>query len=210
MHIKKGHNTPDCLELKKSSIHGLGHFAKRFIPKGTNLGICHYYDYSESPVRHLRNPMVGFFNYSINKNAWLPIKRKIFKNGKGSVTELITTKDIEEGEEVLLKYSWYDPTKPDTEKNKHYIPLPDCVSIEKRNNVYVLYATKDITENFNFGYSHSYYDKTDCYEPNPIGGYLSQTNNPNCKLIKKNKDLYLVSKVIINKGELISVNYEEV
>ena len=60
MNIKKGYNIPSCLELKKSSIHGLGIFATKFISKESNLGICHYYDYSESPVRHLRNPFVGF------------------------------------------------------------------------------------------------------------------------------------------------------
>ena len=76
MNIKKGYNIPSCLELKKSSIHGLGIFATKFIPKESNLGICHYYDYSESPVRHLRNPFVGFLNYSITstqlciRNIW--------------------------------------------------------------------------------------------------------------------------------------------
>ena len=81
MNIKKGYNIPSCLELKKSSIHGLGIFATKFIPKESNLGICHYYDYSESPVRHLRNPFVGFLNYSKDKNAHLPIVKKRFTNG---------------------------------------------------------------------------------------------------------------------------------
>lgn len=210
MNIKKGYNIPECIELKKSPLHGLGCFATEFIAKGSNLGICHYYDYSETPVKHLRNPFVGFFNYSVNKNAWLPIVKKEFSNGKGYVTELITTKDIKKGEEVLLKYSWYDPTKPDTDKNKHYIPLPDCVSIEERNGNYVLYATKDIIKDFDFGHSHSYYSKTDCYEPNPIGGYLVESGNPNSLLIKKGKEIFLRSKKIIKKGELISVSYEKI
>ena len=208
MNVKKGYNMPKCLELRQSPLHGLGIFATDFIPKGSNLGICHYYDYSERPVKHLRNPIVGFFNYSVDKNAWLPIVKKEFKSNIGWVTELVTTKDIEKGEEILLKYSWYDPTKPDTKKNKHYIPLPDCVSIEKRNGVYTLYATKDIMKDFDFGYSHSYYDKSDLYEPNPIGGYLLESTIPNCDMFKKDKDLYLKSKRNIKKGESISVNYE--
>ena len=210
MNIKKGYNIPTCLELKKSPLHGLGYFATEFIPKGSNLGICHYYDYSERPTKHLRNPLVGFFNYSVNKNAWLPIIKKEFINGMGWVTELITTKDIEKGEEVLLKYSWYDPTKPNTETNKHYIPLPDCVSIKKRGEIYVLYATKDIVKDFYLGYSHSYYSKTDCYEPNPMGGYLLESINPNCKLFKKGKDLHLKTEKLIKKGEEISVSYENI
>lgn len=209
MNIEKGHSIPKCLELKKSPLHGLGIFATEFIPKGSNLGICHYYDYSERPVKHLRNPLVGFLNYSVNKNAWLPLAKKEFINGNGWVTELVTTKDIEKGEEILLKYSWYDPTKPDTKKNKHYIPLPNCVSIEERNGYYVLYATKDIVEGFDFGYSHSYYNETDCYEPNPIGGYLLESNKPNCKLLKKDKELYLQSIRLIKKGEVIKVDYEK-
>lgn len=210
MNIKKGYTIPECIELKKSSLHGLGWFTTEFIPKGSNIGICHYYDYTEKPVKHLRNPLVGFFNYSVNKNAWLPIVKKNFSNGKGFVTELITTKDIEKGEEILLRYSWYDPTKPDSETNKHYIPLPDCVSIEKRNGVYVLYATKDIIKGFDFGCSHSYYNKTECYEPNPIGGYLLESIKPNCKLVKKDKELHLKSEKLIKKGEEISVTYENI
>ena len=55
MNIKKGYNIPESLELKKSPIHGLGVFATEFIPKGTNLGICHYYDFREKPTKYLRN-----------------------------------------------------------------------------------------------------------------------------------------------------------
>jgi len=208
MTIKKGNIIPEGLELKESPLHGLGVFATKFIPKGSNLGICHYYDYNERPVKHLRNPLVGFFNYSVNKNAWLPIVKKEFTNGIGSVTELITTKDIEKGEEILLRYSWYDPTKPDTKKNKHYVPLPDCVSIEERDGAYTLYATKDIVKDFDFGYSHSYYSKSDLYEPNPVGGYLIESATPNCNIFKKDKELRLKSKRKIKKGESISVSYE--
>ena len=210
MNIKKGYNIPDCLELKKSSIHGLGIFATKFIPKGSNLGICHYYDFSRAPLKkYLRNTLVPFFNYSKNKNAHLPIVKKDFEHGIGYVTELITLKDIQKEEEILLTYTWYDPTKPNTEDNKHYIPLPNCVSIKKINNKYCLYATKNIEKNFDLGISHSYYDKTGVYEPNAIGGYLVESNKPNTFLYKKNNDLYLKSNLLIKKGDLISVDYEK-
>lgn len=208
MKINKGYNIPDSLEIKQSPLHGLGVFATKFIPKETKLCICHYYDYSKKPVKHLRNPLVGFFNYSVDKNANLPIVKKDFKYGVGYVTELVTTKDIQKGEEVLLRYTWYDPTKPDTEKNKHYIPLPDCVTVNKVNDVYILQATKDIEENYNFGFSHSYYNKTGAYEPNPVGGYLTESETPNCELIKKDGELHLKTIQPIKKGEDITVSYD--
>ncbi len=208
MNIKKGYNIPESLELKKSPIHGLGVFATEFIPKGTNLGICHYYDFREKPTKYLRNSLVPFFNYSKSKNAYLPIVKKEFKMGEGYVTELITTKDIQKGEEILLKYTWYDPTKPDTEDNKHYIPLPNYLSIKKINNKYCLYATQDILKDVNIGVSHSYYYKADVYEPNAIGGYVVQSNNPNTFLNKEGSDIYLKSTSFIKKGEIITVDYE--
>ena len=68
----------------------------------------------------------------------------------------------------------------------------------------------DIIKDFDFGHSHSYYSKTDCYEPNPIGGYLLESGNPNSLLIKKGKEIFLRSKKIIKKGEPISVSYEKI
>ena len=47
MKIKKGYIIPSCLELRKSPLHGLGYFATEFIPKDTELGICHYFDYHD-------------------------------------------------------------------------------------------------------------------------------------------------------------------
>ena len=46
------------------------------------------------------------------------------------------------------------------------------------------------------------------FEPNPVGGYLKESKKPNCKLIKKERDLHLRSILKINKEEIISVNYE--
>jgi len=205
MKINKGYTIPNNLELKPSPLHGLGMFATEFIPKKTNLGVCHYYDFTNK--RYLRNSFVPFFNYSKKRNAYLAVIRKKFKNGYGYITELITTENIKKGEEILLTYTWYDPTKPNTKDNKHYIPLPSCVSIKKIDNKYCLYATKDIIKDFDLGTSHGFYDKTEVYEPNAIGGYIIESNNPNAILIKKENDIHIKTNSFIKKGSLISVNY---
>lgn len=214
MKIKKGYIIPNCLELRKSPLHGLGYFATEFIPEGTDLGICHYFDYhnQEGKIVNLRTPIVGFFNYDENPNAILRQERPSprWKHAHSMHNRLFTRRDIQKGEEILLKYSWYDPTKPNTETNKHYIPLPECVSIEKRNGVYVLYALENINMGFDFGVSHYRYTPSGMFEPNPIGGFLVESNKPNCKLIKQETDLSLTSILKINKGETISVNYEKI
>lgn len=210
--IKKEYNIPNCLELKKSPLHGLGVFATEFIPEGTELGIGHYFDYHDRnpfEIINLRTPIVAFFNYNENPNCILKQENPLPKWECGSsIHNIITTKkDIQKGEELLLKYSWYDPTKPDTENNRHYIPLPKEVSIEKRNGKYVLYALEDIEEGFDFGVSHHWYKPSCCFEPNPIGGYLEELNKPNCRLIEDGRDIILESIKKIKKGETISVNY---
>lgn len=214
MKIKKGHIIPNCLELRKSPLHGLGWFATEFIPKDTELGICHYFDYhnQEGKIVNLRTPIVGFLNYDKNPNAILRQERPSprWECAYSMHNRLFTRRDIQKGEEILLKYSWYDPTKPDAEINRHYIPLPECVSIEKRNGVYVLYALENINIGFDFGVSHHWYTPSGMFEPNPIGGFLVEFNKPNCKLIKRETDLSLMSILKINKGETISINYEKI
>ena len=212
MKIKKGYVIPSCLELKGSSLHGLGYFATEFIPEGAELGICHYFDYHdrEGKIVNLRTPTVGFFNYDKKPNVILRQERPSpkWEYAYSMHNRLFTRRDIQKGEEILLKYTWYDPTKPDTETNKHYIPLPECVSIEKRNGVYVLYALENIDVGFDFGVSHHWYKPSGMFEPNPIGGYLEESKESNCKLIKGERELSLRSILKINKGETISVNYE--
>ena len=205
MKINKGYNIPDSLEIKQSPLHGLGVFATKFIPKETKLCICHYYDYSKKPVKHLRNSLVGFFNYSVDKNAKLPIVKKNFKFGIGYVTELVTTKDIQKGEEVLLRYTWYDPTKPDTEDNKHYKPLPDNVYLKADR----LYASKDIDIFNEFGTTHNFVKYLDRYVANPLGGFLTKDKDPNCKLITTQAKKVLISTKSIKKDTLLTINNYE-
>jgi len=213
--IKKGYSIPNCLELKKSPLHGLGVFATEFIPEGTELGIGHYFDYHDRnsfKIINLRTPIVAFFNYNTDPNIILKQESPIpkWKCGYSMHNRIYAKRDIQKGEELLLKYSWYDPTKSDTENNNHYIPLPKEVSIEKRDGKYVLYALEDIQKDFRFGASHHWYKPSCCFEPNPIGGYLEEFKTPNCKLIKEGRNLILYSIKKIKKGEKIKVNYETI
>ena len=156
-------------------------------------------------IKHTVSIMLNMLN--IIKIIITEIKNIIGGGEDMDQEQLLTKKDIQKGEELLLKYSWYDPTKPNTENNKHYIPLPKEVSIEKRNGKYVLYALEDIEEGFDFGVSHHWYKPSCCFEPNPIGWYLEELNKPNCRLIEDGRDITLESIKKIKKGETISVNY---
>lgn len=211
MEIKKGYIIASCLELKNSSIHGLGVFATKFIPKGTELGVGHYFDFHDRKdgIVILRSTLVPFFNYNRDPNLTLKEETPTpkWECGFSIHNRIYTKKDIQKGEELLLKYSWYDPTKPNTENNKHYIPLPKEVSIEKRDGKYVLYALEDIEKDFNFGVCHHLYKPSCCFEPNPIGGYLNESKTPNSKLVKEGRDISLHSIKRINKGDSISVDY---
>ena len=212
MNIKKGYIISEYVELKKSSLHGLGVYAKKNIPKGKELGFGHYFDHHDRDGKtvNLRNPTIAFFNYCETPNVILKQEKPTpkWECGYSIHTRIYSKRDIQRGEELLLKYSWYDPTKPDTEDNRHYVPLPKEVSIEKRNDKYVLYALEDIKEGFNFGVCHHWYKPSGMFEPNPIGGYLEESKESNCKLIKGERELSLKAILKINKGETISVNYD--
>ena len=208
MNVKKGYNIHKCLELKKSPLHGLGVFATEFIPKGTRIEVGHYFVWKNKKWKNLRTPYIAFVNYDENPNSVLRLNLEKSEFGIHNVH--ITNKDIQIGEEITLKYSWYDPTKPNSETNKHYIPLPNCVSIEQRDGKYVLYALEDIQKDFNFGMCHHWYTSSGYFEPNPIGGYLTESITPNSVFIKHEDHLTLKSKSIIRKGEKITVNSNEV
>lgn len=89
---------PSSVTIKKSKIDGLGLFAKTVISKDTELGVSHVRAYGDI----VRTPLGGFVNHSEIPNAEI-IER-------GHYVLLSTIKDIMPGEEITLKYSWYDPT----------------------------------------------------------------------------------------------------
>ena len=98
---------PDSLTIKTSKVNGLGLFAKEFIAQGINLGISHYKLYD--PEKIIRTPLGGFVNHSNNPNC---VKIELH-NSNGHKYDykrwnIVTVKDIKQGEELTLRYTFYD------------------------------------------------------------------------------------------------------
>ena len=93
---------PDCLEIKKSKLDGLGLFAKCKIEKDTELGITHVFD-EEFENSYIRTPMGGFFNHSDDPNCKAYISGRFIK--------LKTIKNIGKGEELTAFYWLYSLKK---------------------------------------------------------------------------------------------------
>ena len=111
---------PDNLTIGASNIHDHGIFAKEDIPEQNNLGMTHL----ELGRLILRTPLGGFINHSdtpncikssflLTRQQWnhlndLPDEKY---NHNFKQWGLITIKNIKEGEELTLKYTFYTVTK---------------------------------------------------------------------------------------------------
>ena len=92
----------ECIKLtiEKSKIEGLGLFTQLFVPKGVNFGVSHIKIKNEI----IRTPLGGFVNHSDDPNC-----EKIKLNDKDYIKyNLVTIKDIEGGEELTVKYTFYN------------------------------------------------------------------------------------------------------
>ena len=95
---------PDSLTIKKSDIEGLGLFAVERIPAGRFLGI----GWIKAELAHdgvWRTPVGGFINHSDAPNCV-----KICKDDPTSEYIFLCVgddKDIEAGEELTVKYTFY-------------------------------------------------------------------------------------------------------
>jgi len=100
---------PDSLTIKQSGIDGLGLFARESLKQGTNLGMSHVAIGSGI----VRTPMGGFINHSNDGNTTkveLRIDEKDDPLLKVATKKwnLITLKDIKEGEELTVRYTFYN------------------------------------------------------------------------------------------------------
>ena len=86
---------PDSLTIKPSIINGLGLFATQDIKNGTQLGITHILINDDL----IRTPLGGFINHQDNPNS--------VRITVGDKSYLHTIKDINQGEELTLKYTIY-------------------------------------------------------------------------------------------------------
>jgi len=92
---------PPYLTIKQSPVEGLGLFAVEHIKKLTTLGISHVAD-RHFQNGYIRTPLGGFINHSNTPNC------KTSKEGR--LISIITLTDIKEGQELTLKYTFYDPS----------------------------------------------------------------------------------------------------
>ena len=117
---------PKNLTIKDSKIEGLGLFSKTKIKKNPFIGITHV-KHDDFQDMYIRTPLGGFYNHSKNPNVTkissdtLPkydfgqnIEEKINesfedKNNKNlKYFYLVSLIDIEPGEEILAKYTFYE------------------------------------------------------------------------------------------------------
>ena len=100
---------PESLTIKQSGINGLGLFAEEGIAQGTNLGMCHL----KMGSKIFRTPLGGFINHSNTPNcdkAELRMTNEDDPQMKFDYKKwnLVTLRNIEEGEELTLKYTFYN------------------------------------------------------------------------------------------------------
>ena len=92
---------PESLTIKQSCINGLGLFADQEIKQATNLGTSHVQIGEEI----LRTPLGGFINHANEGNV---IKIKFHDEIYKTKWNLVALRNIKEGEELTVKYTFYD------------------------------------------------------------------------------------------------------
>ena len=94
---------PDFLTIKTSKIEGLGLFALKDIPEGTDLGITHIFD-SRFQDKYIRLPLGAFINHHEIPNCNAVFAKNDSEIGEIKHIRIITLKEIKEGEEITVKY----------------------------------------------------------------------------------------------------------
>ena len=90
---------PEGLTIMESKIEGLGLYAQTDFSAGHEFGETHVFAVSTNRREWVRTPLGGFYNHSDNPNC-----RKVEINGK---FYLHTIRDIKNGEEITVKYTFY-------------------------------------------------------------------------------------------------------
>ena len=122
------HNECIKLTIEKSKVEGLGLFTQLFAPKGVNFGVSHIKIKNEI----IRTPLGGFVNHSDDPNC-----EKIKLNDKDYIKyKLVTIKDIEGGEELTVKYTFYDIKKkeiktPSEKSQEELEPIVNAPMMDK-------------------------------------------------------------------------------
>jgi len=102
---------PKQIELRKSSVHGHGLFAKEHISKNTILGITHV-AHDLFPDGWIRTPLGGFYNHSENPNCELIDQNMDEGLISFTTTKLLrATKNIFVGTELTCIYTIWKATE---------------------------------------------------------------------------------------------------
>ena len=91
---------PESVTIRPSYINGLGLFATEGIAQGTNLGTTHIKVKDEI----IRTPLGGFINHAEDNNC---VKTELRDENFTKKWNLITLRDIKQGDELTLKYTFY-------------------------------------------------------------------------------------------------------
>jgi SET domain-containing protein len=100
--LKPYNPLPSGIVVADSGINGQGLFATRKLVSGTELGVSHY----RIEGQLIRTPLGGFINHSEEPNC---LKNQIRIKPGFDKWNLTVIEDIEEGSELTLKYTWYEP-----------------------------------------------------------------------------------------------------
>ena len=98
---------PESVTIKQSGINGLGLFAEQAIKVGTNLGMSHI----KLNGNIVRTPLGGFINHANEPNV---VKVELLMTDQSKIKfdykkwNLITLRDIKKGEEITLRYTFYN------------------------------------------------------------------------------------------------------
>ena len=95
---------PYGLVIADSQINGQGLFTTRKLVRRTHLGESHY----RMEGKLIRTPLGGFINHSDEPNC---VKSQVRVKPHYDKWTITVIEDIEEGEELTLKYTMYDPKK---------------------------------------------------------------------------------------------------
>ena len=99
---------PESLTIKQSGINGIRLFADQKIMQGTNLGMSHL----KIGDTIFRTPLGGFINHANDPNcvkAELRMTNEDMQGHKYTYKKwnLITIRNIKEGEELTVRYTFY-------------------------------------------------------------------------------------------------------
>jgi hypothetical protein len=100
--LKQYNPLPAGLMVADSRISGQGVFTTRRLVAGTELGISHY----RIDEILIRTPLGGFINHADEPNC---VRNQIRIKPSFDKWNLVVIEDIEEGEELTLKYKLYKP-----------------------------------------------------------------------------------------------------